>query len=97
MDENQALSLKKKLMQYPGTTEEEAIKLIRVYAVREDEKEKLLERKLSNAMVEYMLDRKGYPRPPGWHSVFFYPDSWRPRNKYVCLFAIVLAITIWFY
>jgi len=40
-----------------------------------------------------MLDRRGFPRPPGWRTVFFYPDGNIPRIKYLVLAALIgLAI-----
>jgi hypothetical protein len=60
-------------------------------ALREMEKRALLKQGLSNARAETLLDRRGYPRPPGWHSAFFYPGGNRLRNR-VVVFLIALAI-----
>lgn len=62
--------------------------------MRKDQKAALLRRGFSNARAESWLDRAGYLRPPGWHSVFFYPESMRPRNSFVCWF-IIIAIAVW--
>jgi hypothetical protein len=67
-----------------------------VYQQRKEEKKVLTEeRGFSNIMAESYLDKIGYPRPPSWHSVFFYPDSNRPRNTIVILLALVLGVA-WF-
>lgn len=62
---------------------------------REGQKAELIRRGFSNALAEAWLDRSRYPRPPGWHSVFFYPGSMRPRNTTVFWLAVLAAIT-WF-
>ena len=51
-------------------------------------------RHYSNALAESLLDRKGYPRPPGWHAVFFYPGSYQPRMNSLAWF-IALAVTLY--
>jgi hypothetical protein len=95
-DDRKIAALKIRLQTYPGTTAEHADDLIDLYKMRVSNKEGLLEQGLSNAGAETFLDRKGYPRPPGWHSVFFYPDSMRPRNSYVVL-ALLIAASIWLF
>jgi hypothetical protein len=66
------------------------------YEDREQLKQALLqERGYSNALAEVFLDRKGYPRPPGWHSVFFYPGSGRPRNVVVFWFLVAGSTVGW--
>lgn len=62
--------------------------------MRGDQKAALLKRGFSNALAESWLDRAGYSRPPGWHSVFFYPGSMRPRNGFVC-WLIIITIAVW--
>ena len=89
--------LRKRLLQYPGVTTESVENQLDAYEDREKEKRLLLERwKCSNALAEAYLDRKGYPRPPGLHSVFFYPGSNRPRNL-VIFWLVVLITVIWFF
>lgn len=63
---------------------------------REDQKRLLLARGFSNALAESWLDRSGYPRPPGWYSVFFYPGSMRLRNTAI-FWAVVLTVAVWFF
>jgi hypothetical protein len=84
-------ALKKRLLEYPGTTEEQSERQIENLLDRANLKAALLGQGYSNALAEVVLDRKGYLRPPGWHSVFFYPDSYRPRGGYLLLCAIVAA------
>ena len=89
--------LTKRLLQYPGVTVETIEKHLDAYEAREELKRTLIEQhKYSNALAEAFLDRKGYPRPPGLHSVFFYPGSNRPRNLAV-FWLIVLIVAIWFF
>ena len=77
-------ALRRRLLTYSGATVEEVEKQLYAYEQREEEKDALMSaRSMSNALAEAVLDRKGYPRPPGWHSVFFYPGSNRPRNKFL--------------
>jgi hypothetical protein len=65
------------------------------YEERETLKQSLTnDRGMSNALAEMFLDRQDWPRPPGWHSVFFYPDSNQPRWQYVAI-AACLAIGVW--
>ena len=55
---------------------------LEMYEERAKVKKHLMaERGMSNTLAEVFLERQGFPRPPGWHSVFFYPGSNRPRNK----------------
>ncbi|PKQ04220.1 MAG: hypothetical protein CVT73_13970 [Alphaproteobacteria bacterium HGW-Alphaproteobacteria-12] len=89
MDEHEREILRQRLMTYPGATREVVEQQIDLYVDRGEKKRGLVEdRRMSNAMAEVFLDRSGYPRPPGWHSVFFYPGSNRPRNVYVIVFFI---------
>jgi len=87
--------LRDKLLKYPGTTEANVDEQLHHYEVRDNQKSGLLKRGFSNALAEAWLDRSGYPRPPGWHSVFFYPGSSRPRNAVLFCLAI-FAIAAWF-
>lgn len=87
--------LRKRLSEYLGNTAEIVEQQVHAYEHREEEKQNLIRRGLRNALAEYYLDRRGYPRPPGWHSVFFYPGSNRPRNKFIFWF-VVIAGVIWF-
>jgi hypothetical protein len=90
MDAQETARLRQRLLSYPGATEESVDEQLYAFEQRQEEKEALISgRGMSNAMAETFLDRKGYPRPPGWHSVFFYPGSNRPRNKFLFLTAVV--------
>ncbi len=94
LSEADELALRKRLAEYPGATDESIDDAIYAYEERLELKQHLrMDLRLSNARAEFTLDRKGYPRPPGWHSVFFYPDSNRPRNKYLlCLIVLLYFI-----
>jgi len=82
------------LLSYPGTTNESVDDVIDALVDRYEQKWFLLrERGLSNSAAENFLDRHRYPRPPGWHSVFFYPDSMLPRRMYL---ALLVALTFLF-
>ena len=95
MDDTSRGELRKRLLQYPGATEESVERDLLLHEQREDEKRALVgERRFSNALAEVYLDKKGYPRPPGWHSVFFYPDSNRPRNL-VVFWGVISAFVAW--
>ncbi|MCH8201935.1 MAG: hypothetical protein IH996_02390 [Proteobacteria bacterium] len=96
MDELTRARIKQKLLQYPGATEASVEVQLDAYEERETFKILLIsERGFSNAQAERFLDRQGYPRPPGWHSVFFYPSSATPRPDIVILLgAIVVGIWI---
>ena len=86
----------KPLLQHPGVTDENTDEKISVYQPRNEEKKILTEeRGFSNIMAESYLDRIGYPRPPGWHSVLFYPDSNRPRTTFVIWLVVALSVA-WF-
>lgn len=65
------------------------------YDDRVELKETLLERGYSNRIAEFALDQRHYPRPAGWHTVFFYPDSYQIRYPFLFWIAIVV-ITTWF-
>ncbi len=93
MDETTRDKLRKLLMQYPGATKESVESDLDVYEEREYEKCALMERGLTNALAEAHLDTQGYPRPPDWQSVFFYPDSSRPRNL-VVFWAVVFGLIL---
>ncbi|NTV28779.1 MAG: hypothetical protein HGA80_01725 [Candidatus Omnitrophica bacterium] len=95
MDERK--KLRKALFEYPGATEESVERLLIAYEQREEEKRVLIkEHHYGNSLAEYYLDKKGYPRPPGWHSVFFYPGSNRPRN-HIVFWGVALGIVAWFF
>jgi hypothetical protein len=97
MNDSEWQELKRRLLRYPGATEDSVEKLFDVYQEREKVKRSFIEqRRCSNALAETYLDRKGYPRPPGLHSVFFYPGGYRPRNLVVFWLAVLIAVT-WFF
>ena len=85
--------LRQRLMQYRGATEESVAGELEMHEERaEVQKHLMAERGMSNTLAEVVLERQGYPRPPGWHSVFFYPGSNRPRNNVLFFFAIIAAL-----
>jgi hypothetical protein len=93
MKTNDTEKLRQRLLTYPGATAEDVENQLEAYKDRDKENAALMStRGMSNALVEVFLDRKGYQRPPGWHSVFFYPGSNRPRNRLLFLVAIVVVL-----
>lgn len=76
-------ALRHRLLQYSSIDGNNVDELLSLYVNRSQTKLELQARGFSNALAEAQLDRQGYPRPPGWHSVFFYPDSNRPRNSVI--------------
>ena len=84
MDDEQKIKLRKTLSTYPGTNEQDVENQLNLLIERFHTKEQLInERGFSNSQAEVFLDAKGMLRPPGWHSVFFYPGSNRFRIKYI--------------
>ena len=79
----------------PDMTEDDAQSYLSLMIHRREKKQELLNRGFSNRLAEHWLDRAQMPRPWGWHSVFYYPDSNRPRTRYVVIVAVVLAYFIW--
>ena len=96
MNESEKEKLRQRLRQYPDTTDESVELEIAAYEDREAAKQELINRGFSNALAEAHLERQGYPRPPGWHSVFFYPGSSRPRNP-VLVWLVVIVGVVWFF
>lgn len=97
MDDITRNKWRKLLLQYPGATEKSVERSLIAYGEREETKRYLIEnRQFSNALAEGYLDRKGYPRPPGWHAVFFYPGSKRLRNTVLFLVLIMSFLLWWF-
>ncbi len=97
LEEKKTEALRQRLLNYPGATPESVEDLLIAYEDRASAKEHLMKnRGMWNAMAEAFLDRQGYPRPPGWHSVFFYPDSNRLRNGWVFILLIALAVKMVF-
>ena len=95
MNEIEREKLRVRLLSYPGATQNIVEAELDAHEEREVEKRALLQqRHFSNALAERFLDRKGFPRRPGWHSVFFYPGSFRPRNMAV-FWLIVIAVIVW--
>ncbi|MBD3618822.1 MAG: hypothetical protein LPK58_07950 [Gammaproteobacteria bacterium] len=98
MDNNERQALRKMLLQYPDVTEETVDEQIYAYEQREVVKKALIEdRGFSNALAEAWLDRSGYPRPPGWKSVFFYPGSIRLRNKLISFLVMACCVALWLF
>jgi hypothetical protein len=95
MDATEREQLKRRLLQYPGTTPSSVEQELDAYDAREQRKQALIDRGSSNALAEVSLDKLGYSRPPGWRSVFFYPGSNRLRNRVTWL-ALVIASVVWF-
>jgi hypothetical protein len=101
-DEYDALSdreieeLRRKLAQYPGATPQFIDEQVEHYIDRAVLKRQLIEsRQLSNRMAEKFLDAKGYLRPPGWNSVFFYPGGSVPRLRWIAaIVAMATALTL---
>ena len=92
MNEQEREVLRLRLFTYPGATPESVEQQLSAYEERESEKQAVMrDRGMWNAVAESYLDKRGYPRPPGWHSVFFYPGSNRPRNGYALVFLALLA------
>ena len=80
--EKKEKELREKLHEYPNTSDEIVEQQILQYEQREYRKKTLMiERGMSNLMAEKFLEIEGWPRPPGWHSVFFYPESNTPRGR----------------
>lgn len=95
MDEQERDTLRGQLLACRGVSDETVEIEINHYEERESEKSHMIEiRGASNAIAESFLDKSGYKRPRGWHSVFFYPGSNRVRNKNV-FFAITIAAVAW--
>jgi len=92
-DTQQEEKLRKHLSQYPGATPGEVDQYMEALRVRAEVKADMIKGSYSNVLAEMMLDRRGFPRPPGWRTVFFYPDGNIPRIKYLVLAALIgLAI-----
>ena len=90
--------LRKRILSYPGETEQSAERKMRAYEERVQAKKYLMGRGLDwNALAEAELDRNGFLRPPGWDAVFCYPESRRPRNSYLALVTFVAGLSFWFF
>ncbi len=94
MNEEDRKKLKEKLLHYPHINPENLDEQVLYYEDREARKKDLIDKGFSNALAEHNLDKQGYLRPPGWHSVFFFPGSYRLRNKYV-FFSVLLLLIIY--
>ena len=96
MNKEQKAKIRTILMQYPDTTEESIEQELIVFEQREELKKNLMtDRGFSNTLAERFLDKQGWSRPPGWHSIFFYPGSNTPRSN-VIIFPAAIFILIWF-
>jgi hypothetical protein len=95
MDESEKDALRRRLLTYPGIDAGNVEEHIWRYEERASQKVELLHRGFSNRLAEKWLDGSGYPRPPGWHSVFFYPGSAIPRIRYVVFSIALVALLIW--
>ena len=85
MNEQEKQKLRIKLQSYPGSNPEIVESQLDNLIEREEQKQQLISKCFSNALAERHLDIQGWLRPPGWHSVFFYPGSMRIRNKYLLI------------
>jgi hypothetical protein len=93
---NEQEELRARLLTYPGATEESVELMLDAYEKRAAEKYHLVQSMgMSNSMAERYLDAVGFPRPPGWHSVFFFPGSNAPRPKYVMFILLLIAGGYW--
>jgi hypothetical protein len=97
MDETEQDALRRKLLAYPGIDVGNVEQHIWRYRERADKKDELLASGFSNRLAENWLDRSGYPRPPGWHSVFFYAGSNTPGLHYVVWGIGIAGLFIWFW
>ena len=97
MEESARSKMKQKLLQYPDAAEAEVEDRLDKYEEREIFKNTLIEeRGFSNSQAEKFLDRQGFPRPPGWHSVLFYPGGTSLRPGVVILLVAIVA-GIWMF
>jgi len=96
MDRSERQRLRLLLLAYPGISESNVEMHLAAYDEREQQKTELLARGLSNRLAEKWLDKSGYPRPPGWSSVFLYPDSSTPRLRYLLLLVVIAGFAVWF-
>ena len=88
--------LRAQLLTYPGIDQSNVDQHIGELEHRAEVKAHLVnDRGFPNALAERWLDVRGHPRPPGWHAVFCYPGSNRPRNRYVLLFVMAAAAVYW--
>tara|TARA_B110000037_G_C17059160_1_gene481110 strand:- start:368 stop:748 length:381 start_codon:yes stop_codon:yes gene_type:complete len=95
IDDEQKIKLRKTLSTYPGTNEQDVENQLNLLIERFHTKEQLInERGFSNSQAEVFLDAKGMLRPPGWHSVFFFPGSNRLRNKYIVYLLFIFTLLI---
>ena len=93
MDEQEKQKMRIILQSYPGSNPEIVESQLNNLIEREEQKKQLIiDRGFSNALAEVYLDKQGWMRPPGWHTVFFYPDSMRIRNKYLILLIVSILV-----
>ena len=95
MNKQEEEKLRIRLKSYPGNTPEIIDQLIDYYEDRAVQKQQLLSMGHSNASAERFLDQQGWRRPPGWHSVFFHPDSMRIRTRYLLIVFIIIVLFIY--
>jgi len=97
MNEQEKKKLRIILQSYPGSNPEIVESQLNNLIEREEQKKQLIiDRGFSNALAEVFLDKQGWMRPPGWHTVFFYPDSMRIRNKYLILLIVSILVFYFF-
>ena len=79
----------------PQMSDEQVEAYLVVLIHRKEKKQELLNRGFSNRLAEHSLDRMQIPRPWGWHTVFFYPDSNTPRTRYIVIAVAALLYFFW--
>jgi len=94
-DLSEELRLEMIMKSDPRFSEGQAIEYLDTLRQRYEQKQAFLVRGFSNQLAERSLDKQGWPRPSGWHTVFFYPDSNRLRTRYVAVLLVVSVVIIW--
>jgi hypothetical protein len=79
----------------PRMSAQRAEKYLETLRERFGRKQEFRARGFSNQLAEKALDKEGWPRPFGWRTVFFYPDSTTPRTRYLVVFIAVVAFVFW--
>jgi hypothetical protein len=79
----------------PRFTDEQAHDYLEALRSRFEQKQAFIERGFSNKLAEHALDRQGWPRPWGWHTVFFYPDSNLMRTQYLVILVATVGFLVW--
>ena len=97
MDNKEKNRLRNILKSYQNSSDDLVEEQLIQLEERWDEKNHLIyDRGYSNSQAEGFLDIQGWVRPPGWHSVFFYPDSFRLRNKYAIYLLLIILLVVFY-